>query len=267
MALGGKLLLTRGVASLEGSGGGGLATWALITGNETDAGIGAEAHATYVHTGAYDLRSFGGAVGMFDRLEFSYARQSFDTGDTGGKLGLGNGFTFDQDVVGVKVRVLGDAVYGQDSWLPQVAVGAQYKHNDRGAIVRAVGGRDDDGADFYVAATKVLLDKNLVLDATVRFTKANQTGLLGYGGDRSDGYSAQFEGSAGYLVNRRLLVGAEYRTKPDNLGFAKENDWYDVFAAYAVNHNLSVTAAYANLGDIATFRDQRGVYLSLQAAF
>lgn len=38
---GGKLLLTRGVTQAEGAGGGGLAPWALITGNETRDGTAA----------------------------------------------------------------------------------------------------------------------------------------------------------------------------------------------------------------------------------
>jgi hypothetical protein len=121
--------------------------------------------------------------------------------------------------------------------------------------------------DYYIAATKVLLDSSLVLDATVRATRANQTGILGFGGDRDNHYQAEFEGSAGYLVTRRLLVGAEYRTKPDNLSVARESNWGDVFAAYAVSKNLTVTGAYADLGDIVTFRRQRGWYLSLQAGF
>ena len=68
------------------------------------------------------------------------------------------------------------------------------------------------------------------------------------------------------LLNRHLVVGAEYRTKPNNLGL-KENDWWDLFAAYALNKNVSVTAAYANLGEIATFKGQHGIYVSLQAGF
>ena len=100
-----------------------------------------------------------------------------------------------------------------------------------------------------------------------RATRANQSGLLGFGGGRDGGYSLQAEGSVGYLVSRRLLVGAEYRTTPDNLAGLKEDDWWDLFAAYAVNKNLSVTAAYADLGTIATFRGQRGLYVSLQAGF
>ena len=111
------------------------------------------------------------------------------------------------------------------------------------------------------------LAESLLVSGAVRFTDANQTGLLGFGGDRNDDIEPQFEGSVGYLLNRNLVVGAEYRTKPDNLGFAKEDDWFDVYAAWALNKHLSVTAAWVDLGSIATFRDQRGVYLSLQAGF
>ena len=263
----GRLLLTQGVSNIEGAAGGGLATWAVISGYGTRDAVGANVHATYVNLPSYSLRDFGVSVGLFDRVELSYAREEFDTGSTGGKLGLGNGFTFDQDVIGVKVKLFGDAVYDQDSLLPQVAAGVQFKHNDKAAIIHAVGGKDADGVDYYVAATKVLLDQSLVLDATVRMTKANQTGLLGFGGDKSNAYHAEFEGSAGYLLTRKLVVGAEVRTKPDNLGFAKEDSWYDVFAAYALTKNLSVTLAYADLGSIATFRNQNGVYVSLQAGF
>jgi len=263
----GKLLLTGGVTNIEGAAGGGLASWAVITGYETKDGVGANVHATYVSVPDYSLRDYGVAVGLFNRLELSYTREEFDTGSTGGKLGLGDGFTFDQDIVGAKVRIIGDAVYDQDSALPQISAGVQFKHNDRDAIIHAVGGKSDTGVDYYLAATKILLDQSLVLDGTIRMTKANQTGLLGFGGDQSNAYHAEFEGSAGYLVSKRLLLGGEYRTKPNNLGFARENDWWDLFAAYALNKHLSATIAYADLGSIATFKDQHGAYISLQAGF
>ena len=263
---GGKLLLTGGVSSVEGAGGGGIATWATITGYETRDGIGANAHATLVSLPDFKFSAVGVAVGFFDRVELSYARQSFDTQDAGAKLGIGQGFTFHQDVAGAKLRVAGDAVYDQDSWVPQVAVGVQVKTADRGALVKALGAKDDKGVDWYVSASKILLDQSLVLSGTLRATKANQTGLLGFGGPGGDRYQAQFEGSAALLLSRRLAVGAEYRFKPDNLGL-KEDDWKDVFVAYAVNKHLSLTAAYADLGEIATYGGQRGLYLSLQAGF
>ena len=146
-------------------------------------------------------------------------------------------------------------------------MGAQYKVNNQPVIIHAVGGRSSSGVDLYVAATKVLLNESLVLDATVRLTRANQFGLLGFGGDRNDNYQPEFEGSAGYLVTRRLLVGAEVRTAPNNLGFAREESVYDVYAALALNRTISFTAAYVDLGSIATFAHQRGVYVALQAGF
>lgn len=264
---GGKMLLTGGVSAVEGAAGGGLASWALIAGNETDAGIGASAHLTYVALPAFDLTSYGGAIGVRDRIELSYAHQDFDTRGAGAALGLGRGFVFGQDVFGVKLRVLGDAVYDQDKLLPQISIGFQHKRATQGAIIRAVGGARSRGTDFYVAATKILLAQSLVVNATMRFTKANQFGLLGFGGDRRDRYRPEFEGSAGVLLTRNLLVGGEYRTRPDNLGFAREQDGRDLFAAWSLSRNIAVTAAYVDLGDIATFRRQRGAYLSLQASF
>lgn len=264
---GGKLLLTGGVSTIEGSGGGGLSTWATTTGYGDRDGVGGNVHATWVRLPDYELRAWGAAVGLWDRVELSVARQAFDTGDAGAALGLGQGFTFTQDVVGVKVRLIGDAVYGQDRWWPQIAVGLQHKSNDQGAVIRAVGGRDDEGTEAYVAATKLFLAESLLVSGAVRYTDANQTGLLGFGGDRNDDREPQFEGSVGYLLNRNLVVGAEYRTKPDNLAFAREDDWLDVYAAYAVNKHLSVTAAWVDLGSVATFENQRGVYISLQAGF
>lgn len=264
---GGKLLLTGGVSTIEGSGGGGLATWATTTGYGDASGIGGNAHATWIDLPDYQFRSAGVAVGLWDRVELSAARQVFDTGETGALLGLGSGFTFTQDVIGVKVRVTGDAVYDQDRWMPQIAVGAQYKANDQGAVIAAIGGKEDHGTDVYIAATKLFLAQSMLVSGTVRWTRANQTGLLGFGGDVHDELEPQFEGSVGWLLSRRLVVGAEYRTKPDNLSFAREDDWFDVYAAWALNKHLSLTAAWTDLGSIATFEDQRGLYLSLQAGF
>lgn len=264
---GGKLVLTGGVTNVEGSAGGGLATWAVIDGNETDAGIGASAHATFVALPDFDLTGFGAKIGIRDRVELSFAHNSFDTRATGAALGLGRNFRFDQNIIGAKVRLVGDAVWDQDRLLPQIAIGVQYKIANQGAIIRAVGGRQSRGADFYVSATKVILSKSLVLDTTMRATKANQFGLLGFGGDKNDHYRLQFEGSAGVLLAPNLVVGGEYRTKPDNLGFAREQDAYDVFAAWSVTRHVTVTAAYTDLGDIATVRKQRGAFLSLQGAF
>ena len=177
-----------------------------------------------------------------------------------------------------------------DTWVPQVAVGLQYKENQDKEFIKSavIGAKSDHGTDVYVAATKLLLDKNLLLNGTVRFTKANQFGLLGFGGDKHDSYQPMLEVSAAYLLRKDLAVGAEYRMKPNNLkspanaalfGGAnvvdlQEDDAFDVFVAYAPTKNVALTLAYVNLGNIATVKavgadygKQDAVYLSAQVGF
>jgi hypothetical protein len=261
----GKLLATGGVSEVEGTGGGGIANWALISGYGTRDGLGINAHYTFVGLPDYQLSSIGAAVGLFDRLELSYAWQAFDTEKVGAALGLGQGYTFHQNIYGAKLKLIGDAVYDQDAWLPQISVGLQHKENDRGAVIAFVGGKGHVGTDYYIAATKLFLAESLLVNATLRETKANQLGILGFGGDKHDGYSSQFEGSAAYLFSRKFAVGGEFRTKPSNLGIAREQDAWDVFAAYFLSKNLSLTIAYADLGNIVIRDHQSGAYVSLQA--
>lgn len=266
-AHGGKLILTGGVSQVEGSAGGGLTPWAVIGGYGSEGQWGANAYYTRVNVDDYHLDSYGVLVGIHDRVELSIARQEFDTEDVGAALGLGRGFTIRQDIVGLKVRIAGDAVLESDRAMPQIAVGLQHKRNNRGALLTAIGAEDDSGTDVYVSATKLFLAQGVLLNGTVRFTKANQMGLLGFGGDKHDGYRPQFEVSAAYLVNRKLAIGAEYRSKPDNLGIAREDDWMDVFVAWAPSRNVSLTVAYVDLGNIVIKDRQRGVYASLQVGF
>jgi len=261
---GGKLLLTGGVSQLEGAAGGGLTPWAVIGGYGSEGQWGANAFYTRVDVDDYHLDDYGVMLSWNDRLEFSLAQQRFDTEDVGTALGLGEGYTFTQDIVGVKLRVAGEAVLDSDRAMPQVAVGVQYKKNNRGDLLRAIGAEDDSGLDLYVSATKLFLAQGLLLNGTVRFTKANQIGILGFGGDRNDSYKPQLELSAAYLLTRKLAIGAEYRSKPDNLSIAGEDDWYDVFVAWTPNRHVSVTVAYADLGNIVIADHQRGVYASLQ---
>jgi len=263
----GKLLATGGVSQVEGAGGGGLASWAMITGYGTRNGIGANLHYTAVPLPDYNLQTAGLAVGLYDRLELSYAWQGFDTQEVGGALGLGRGFVFHQNIFGAKLKILGDAVYDQDSPMPQIAVGLQHKENDRAAVIHAVGGRNSTGTDFYMAASKLFLAESLLVNATLRATKANQFGLLGFGGNKHNDYTVQFEGSAAYLFSRQLAAGVELRTRPSNLSVAHEGEAWDLFAAYFFNKNLSLTAAYADLGNIVIKNGQHGAYLSLQAGF
>lgn len=274
----GKLLLTSGFSDLEGAGGGGLVPLAFITGYGTADSWGANAHFTDIELRDYRLHTFGAAAGLFDRVELSYTRQHLDI--TGTVL---DHLIVDEDVIGAKVKILGDAVYGQDSWLPQLAVGAQYKHNDGISNAAAVGlpglvsptqlgASSEHSVDYYVAVSKVFLGESLVINAVLRATKANQFGLLGFGGDRKSGYSLEPAGTVAYLLTRKIALGAEIRGAPHNLGVDNETAAWDLFAAWAPIKNFSLVAAYLNLGTIlapvtGVTRNQDGLYLSLQAGF
>jgi hypothetical protein len=274
----GKLLLTAGFTDADGAGGAGLVPWALITGYGSASSYGANAHFTGIHLNDFDLRTYGVGIGVFDRFELSYTRQHLKV--TGTAL---DGISIDQDIFGAKLRLVGDAIYGQDSWLPQIAVGVESKRNrgidDASKIgmpglvdVRQLGAKDQNGTDFYLNATKIYLEQSLVVNLTARYTKANQFGLLGFGGDRDDGYSLQVEGTVGYLFTRKLAAGAEYRSRPRNLSVDKEADAWDVFVAWAPFRAISIVGAYVNVGSILApvttkTTTQRGPYVSLQAGF
>ena len=261
---GSKLLLTNGVTTVEGSSGGGLARWATIAGRQTGRGVGLSAHVTAIELPDFGWRSYGAALGIGDRIEVTIARADFDTRDVGAALGIGQGYMFNLDTYGAKLRIAGDLVYGA-AWMPQIALGIEHKRSRDGALVRALGAADDSGTDITVSATKLLLARSLLANATLRYTKANELGLLGFGSGTAD-HALQFEGSLGYQLSRRMVVGAEYRTKPDNLGLG-EDDWVDLFAAYALTDHLTMTAAYVDLGAVATFSGQHGGFVSAQVAF
>jgi hypothetical protein len=268
----GRLLGTAGVSQVEGAGGGGLTPWALITGYGTRDSYGGNLHVTTVVTQDYSLRSAGAAVGIADRVELSLATQEFR-----GSVAPLDRLRLRQDIVGVKLRVAGDAVVDQDRWMPQIAVGAMFKRDsDVGGLgaagiakVEQFGAHSDHGVDYYIAATKILLEPSLLLNATLRATKANQMGLMGFGGDRHDGYQAMLETSAALLLHRQWVAGIEYRMKPHNLAIDNERDYSDLFVSWFPGKHVSLTAAYAALGDITIYnpKRQRGLYLSLQAGF
>ena len=121
-----------------------------------------------------------------------------------------------------------------------------------------------------------------MLNGTLRATKANQFGLLGFGGGtlKADNkYKIEPEVSAGVFLAENVVLGAEYRAKPNNISSAafgiQEGGAWDLFMAYFVNKNMAITAAYANLGQVGPSRSavstmaakQDGTYLQLQVNF
>lgn len=327
----GKVLLTGGVASIDGAGGGGITPWAVINGYGTRDGINGSLHYTYTHLPNYSLNSYGASVGFYDRLELSYTRSTLPTGSTFDTVGLIAGLlpgvvgdtgigafntTIEMDVFGAKLRLFGDAVYTSDSLIPQVAIGGFYKDNKNEDLLTTLQAAKRKDWEAYVSATKIYFPFSTLVNLTARYTSANQTGLTGFGykdrtvggsGKKDNKKEVRFEASIATLVSKNTAFGAEYAQHGkslDNVGVnlngigtgqlvgvindvlgpvtevagvsldhledtltQHEDDWYDLFFAYAPNKRISFVVAYAMLGNITLTPDQHGFYLSTHLTF
>ena len=263
----GRLLATGGASSLDGAAGGGINPWAVLAGYGEKGEWGATAFGTHVDLPDYNLDVTGVSASYGNRVEISYARQRFDLGTLAKKLSLPEN-SLSQDIFGVKVRLFGDLIYDQ---LPQVSAGLEYKHQRDFLIPSLVGAKRDHDVEGYITASRLFMGAafgyNLVVNGGVRYSRANEMGVLGFGGDRRDTRSVLKEGSVAVLFNPRWALGVEYREKPDNLSFAGESDWADMFLGYFPNKHVAFVLAYARLGEIATLDNQNGTYLSVQGSF
>lgn len=268
----GKLLATGAVSQLEGAGGGGLSPWATIAGYGSRDSYGVGAFHSRASSADYRLQVSGAYLAVADTLEFSLAQQDF----YGSKAPLQD-LQLQQKILGLKWRFYGDLIADQDSWLPQLALGVQYKFQHRlsglDALkvrqVEQLGARASQGQDFYLAASKLSLAQSLLANLTLRYTKANQMGLLGFGGDLADRYQWQPEVALVYLFNRHWLGGLEYRRKPRNLALDPEQAYRDVFVAWFPNKQMSLTLAYVKLGQITILNPepQNAWYVSAQFSY
>lgn len=315
----GKVLLTGGVVTIDGAGGGGITPWATISGYGTRDGINGGLHYTFAYLPNYSLNSYGATFGFYDRLELSYTRSTLPTGSTFDTVGLlasllpatdNTGIapfntTIEMDVFGAKLRLFGDAVYTSDSLIPQVAIGGFWKDNKNKDLLNTLQAQHSEDWEAYVSATKVYFPFSTLINLTGRYTRANQTGLTGFGGPRDDDREFRFEMSIAQLVAKNTVFGIEYAQHGkaldevgvnvngldlegilaalpvdllDNLGVAntaqledtltqKESDWLDLFFAYAPNKRISFVIAYAILGDITLTPDQHGFYFSTHLTF
>jgi hypothetical protein len=187
------------------------------------------------------------------------------------------------DIIGLKYRVAGEAILDSDNLMPQISVGLLHKKmtytDGLTSTINNLGIKNTVGNELYVSATKLLLNKGLLLNGTLRYTNANQNGLLGFGTAAANGNDQPKiypEFSAAYLLSPKLAVGAEYRLKPNNIALldnngVTEDEWKDVFVAYTPVKNLTLTLAYVDLGRVAGAftenRRQTGTFLSAQVAF
>lgn len=208
---GDRLLATGGATMIEGAAGGGIVPWAVMSGYGTREQWGGDVFATRIDTGDYRLDTAGANVSYGNRLELSFARQRLDI-DALAKVAALPQSSLNQDVFGVKLRLFGDLIYDR---LPQVSLGLQHKRQTNFFIPHAVGARRDSDCEAYLAASRLFLGGalgyNVLVNGTLRYSRANQTGLLGFGGDQRDAHRLLKEGSVAVLLNPRWVVGLEYR--------------------------------------------------------
>ncbi|WP_439101211.1 DUF3034 family protein [Congregibacter sp.] len=252
-----KLLGTSGGQQIEGQAGGGIVPWALLAGYGDVGEYGVSAAATRVAVDDFTLDVAGLAVSYHNRFELSFARQTLDVAPLGLEI--------QQDILGGKLRLGGDLIYGKT---PMITAGMQWKKNRDSTVPELLGAADDEGMDYTLSASRLWLDafagRNVFANATLRYTEAHQTGLLGFGYPDGDSPQLVAEGSLGIFLSRRWVLGFEYRQKPDQLQSVSEDAWADLFVGWFPGKRVSLIGAYTDLGDIAGLTDQRGFYLSLQ---
>jgi len=263
------------ITDVEGQAGGGLVPWALLSSGPTVA-------VSHLNTQNLGVNIVAANTSFANMVEISYAHTMLDV--TGSALGGANNIDA-VDNLGLKVK-LNDM---SDS-LPQFALGLVYKNASGNMVTNALNGGaplalglDTSSTDVYGAASKVVNigGKNVLLNGVLRATKANQMGLLGFGGGSTSGaktgYSVEPEVSFEVFAADNVIIGAEYRHQPSNSvtatdGVLHQNAAYDLNVVYVANKNLALTFAYVGLGQVApgvvnSSNNQNGLFVEAQVNF
>lgn len=255
----GRLAGTGGVSSINGTGGGGLTSWASLASYADSGQTGGTVYASRADVDNFQLDVLGASATLSDRLEVAVARQRFTIKATDSRI--------EQDRFTAKLRLAGDLLYGN---MPQLSISAEHGRLRDTATALAVGATATQDTDYVLSAARAWIDgvfhRTTLLNVNLRRSQANQYGILGFGGDEAD-RKWHAEAAFAWFATRDIAIGAEYRQKPDNLSALREQSARDLFVAWFPNKRLSVTGAWLDLGAIAGQADQTGFYLSLQAAF
>ena len=258
------------ITGVDGVSGGALVPWALLSSGPTVA-------ITHLNTQGLGINGVAGNTSFGDRIEVSFAHNMLDVN------ALGSGGTSAVDNFGLKVK-LND----MGNVMPQFALGIVGKHASGNLITNTLNpmGISDTSADFYAAASKMMSvgGKSLLLNGALIATKANQMGLLGFGGGNAAGASNSYgiapAVSAELFAADNVIVGAEYRGEPSNAGSNSglsgqgvfyQSAAYDLHIAYVATKNLTWTVAYTSLGQVAPGVNgnvkQNGMALQAQVSF
>lgn len=221
---------------------------------------------TYVNFGhSRDLNAFTITETLWDRVELGYGYDRFNAGDLPEDIFRTTGMSMDDDYVGLhnfnaRVALLKENDFEQQ-WVPAVTLGVHYKYNDTiddidsdlNGTLNAIGIEGDDGVDFtlYASKTVPIFGRPVIFDLGLRESESAHIGLLGFTGD----YELTVEGNVAVLITDFMLIGGEYRMKPDNYDripglVEEEDDWWTLCLGFIVTKNLCVDFGYGHFGDV-----------------
>jgi hypothetical protein len=207
--------------------------------------------AWYVHLGQSDIdwTTFGAAETFFKRLELSYGHET---------IAIKAADNIYKNNVGAKLLVIEES-----DFIPAISAGAIWKHT----TFDVPDDTDDSGTDYYIVATKLIksLPAPVLLSGGLLSTKAQTTGVLGFNHDRDE----TFFGNIDVIPLKDVAFGFEYKQGAEFDDF-KNDDYWDVHAAWFVNKNLTLVSAYVDAGDKDSTSKVGlgdGVVFSIQYAF
>ncbi|GJM10383.1 MAG: hypothetical protein DHS20C11_26590 [Lysobacteraceae bacterium] len=256
----GELVATAGLLSPNGSAGGGITSWAILSGYGSADSWGGAAQASTVVLDDYQLTSLAISVAVNNRFEIFASRNELDLPS---RLGVPLG-SIAQKTIGAKFRLGGDLIYGD---VPQISLSAYYQDHEDESLLNALGGLRDSDTGVQLGVTRLWVDglghRTWLGHIGLRYDRATYLGLLGHGVSGSD-REVSIEAAGAVFLNRNLAIGAEYRQMPDVLPGIAEDDWKDVFIAWFPNKNVSVALAYVDAGEIVGLPSQNGVYVAVE---
>ena len=211
--------------------------------------------AWYVNLSDVGVNWFAAGVSetILDRLEVSYGYDN---------VNQKNAKSHNKHNFGAKLLVVPEN-FNNWEFVPAVSIGGIYKHTDN-----VLGGKTrNDGWDGYLVASKTItfLPRPVIVSGGALLTDSYVTGVFGY--DKQSvltGFA-----NVDVVLTDHIVAGFEYKQGPD-FNNLKNADYWDVHAAWLVNKNLSLIAAYTYAGDQKSSKEVglgNGFVISAQYAF
>ena len=273
--------------SIEGYSGGAITPMAYIC-NFCQCGCGSR-HFTppsisysYMDLGSKDLHTIAVTQSFLGRFEFGYALNRLSTGSLDDDIKAAGGDPVRKHVYmhnfNFRAMVLQENSFEMP--LPAVTVGVHFKYNHDidifnhrlGDAFGAIGYARHYGVDYTIVASKMFPElafgRPVILTCGVRFTRASQLGLLGFG----KSCNVFLEGSVVCMPTDWLILGYEFRQKespydkiPGLIG--EEDNWHAFSVSWMASKHLTISALYGLTGHVANASADKTLGLQIKWEF